>query len=205
MSRQDHWEKVYASKPVDRLGWFAPHLATSVDWIEGIALPRDAAIIDIGCGASTLVDDLLGRGYRSITALDLSEQALNTVRRRLGQKADDVRWLHADITTMDLSNLHYDLWHDRAVFHFLTEVTDREAYLTRLSAALKRGGHALIGVFAPEAPPTCSGLPVERYDRQQLADEFGSEFELVRHLRELHVTPGGVEQMYQYCLFRKSR
>lgn len=204
MSRRDHWERVYASKPVDRLGWYAPHLETSLDWIAKLALPKDAPIIDIGCGAATLIDDLLDVGYRSITAVDISRQALATLRNRLGPQSKRIEWLAADITTAELPKKAYDLWHDRAVFHFLTEAKDRKAYRQQLLEGLKPNGHAIIGTFAPEAPPKCSGLPVQRYDAEHLADEFGSTFVLLNDKKELHVTPGGIEQMYQYCLFRKT-
>ena len=204
MKRKDHWERTYESKPVDRLGWYAPHLETSLDWIERLHLAEDSPIIDVGCGASTLVDDLLSAGYRSITAVDISTKALSTLQKRLGQRSDLVEWLAADITTAALPDQAYALWHDRAVFHFLTEAEDRKAYRQKLLSALKPDGHVIIGTFAPEAPPKCSGLPVARYEAEQLADEFGAELTPMRDKKELHVTPGGVEQMYQYCLFRKT-
>lgn len=204
MSSRDHWEQVYASKPVDRLGWYAQHLRTSLDWIAELALPEEAPVIDVGCGASTLVDDLLDRGYRSITALDISEHAQSTLSQRLGVRSVAVTWLCADIVRTELPGNAYELWHDRAVFHFLTEARDRQAYRHNLSRALKPGGHVIIGVFSPEAPPTCSGLPVERYEAGQLAAELGSRFSLVKSRKKLHVTPGGVEQMYLYCLFKKT-
>ena len=203
MSRQDHWEQVYGSKTTDKLGWYAPHLRTSIEWIQGLGLSADSPIIDVGGGASTLVDDLLDAGYRSITVLDISKQALSTVRDRLGGRSDLVTWLRADITTAGLPDREYELWHDRAVFHFLTEEQDRIAYRQNLLTALQINGHVVIGTFAPEAPPRCSGLPVRRYGRHQLADELGREFALVNHVKELHVTPGGVEQMYQFCQFRR--
>ena len=204
MKRQDHWERVYSTKPVDRLGWYTPRLKTSLDWTRALGLPDDAPIIDIGSGASTLVDDLLDAGHRDITVLDISEQALAVVQQRLGQKAERIHCICSDITTAELPDHEYALWHDRAVFHFLTAAADRSAYRQTLSNALKPGGYVIIGTFAPEAPPTCSGLPVRRYDSEQLADEFGQGFTLVKHMKEMHVTPGGVEQMYQYCLLRKS-
>lgn len=203
MSRQDHWEQVYKSKTLDKLGWYAPHLQTSVDWIENLGLSADSPIIDVGGGASTLVDDLLDAGYRSVTVLDISEKALSAVRERLGAKSDLVTWLSADITTARLPDQKYELWHDRAVFHFLTDPKDRNAYRQNLLTALKVDGHVIIGTFAPEAPPKCSGLPVRRHSKQQLVDELGSEFVLVNHVKELHITPGGVEQMYQFCRFRR--
>ena len=203
MSSRDYWEQVYTSKTADKLGWYAPHLQISIDWIAKLGLAADAAIIDVGGGASTLVDDLLVAGYRSITVLDISPTALSTARQRLGRKSTLVTWLNADITTAKLPDRTYELWHDRAVFHFLTEPSDQSAYRHRLLSALQPNGHVIIGTFAPEAPPKCSGLPVQRYSKEQLVDELGAEFVLVDHVKELHITPGGVEQMYQFCELRR--
>jgi ubiquinone/menaquinone biosynthesis C-methylase UbiE len=194
---------VYATKATDKLGWYKSHLQTSISWIEKLGLPLDAPVIDVGGGASTLVDDLLDAGYQSLTILDISEQALSAVRERLRKQSDQVAWLTADITAVELPADEYELWHDRAVFHFLTDPDDRRRYRNKLLTSLKPNGHVIIGTFAPEAPPKCSGLPVERYSLQQLIDEFGPDFELVDHLKELHITPGGIEQMYLFCHFRK--
>ena len=204
MSQKDHWEQVYTTKPSEKLGWYEPHLQTSLSWIKGLSLAVDAPIIDVGGGASTLVDDLLDAGYRSITILDISEKALSSVKARLGKKAELVTWLDGDITLVDLPTHYYELWHDRAVFHFLTVLEQQRQYRDNLLKALKPGGHLIIGTFAPEAPPTCSGLPVQRYNPEQLENTLGGEFELKRHYKELHITPGGVEQMYLYCHFRKT-
>lgn len=204
MKQKDHWEQVYSTKSTEKLGWYEPHLQTSLSWIRGLDLAVDAPIIDVGGGASTLVDDLLDAGHQSITVLDLSEKALATVKTRLGKKAETVIWMAGDITTMDLPKRYYELWHDRAVFHFLTELDQQMKYRKNLLQALKPGGHLILGTFAPEAPPKCSGLPVQRYSLDQLKDILGGEFELVRHRKELHITPGGVEQMYLYCHFRKT-
>jgi len=203
MNRRDHWEQVYRSKTADKLGWYAPHLQTSIDWIKKLGLSADSPIIDVGGGASTLVDDLLDAGYRSITVLDISAKALSMVQERLGEQSSLVTWLNADITTAELPDQAYMLWHDRAVFHFLIEPNDRNAYRQNLLTALQPNGHVVIGTFAPEAPPRCSGLPVRRYSKEQLADELGAELVLVNHAKELHITPGGVEQMYQFCEFRR--
>ena len=204
MSKKDHWEQVYATKPTKRLGWYKPRLQTSLSWIEKLGLTTDAPIIDVGGGASTLVDDLLGAGYRSITVLDISENALSSVRSRLGEKAERVAWLNGDITSIDLPANHYELWHDRAVFHFFTEPDQQRKYRDKLLSALKPGGHLIISTFAPEAPPVCSGLPVQRYNLQPLMDTLGDKFELLSHQKSKHVTPGGVEQMYLCCHFCRS-
>ena len=203
MSQKDHWEQVYSTRPTEKLGWYKLHLQTSLTWIKGLSLPLDAPIIDVGGGASTLIDDLLDAGHRSITVLDISEKALSSAKARLGEKAGLVTWLDGDITSVDLPIHFYDLWHDRATFHFLTTIEQQRKYRDNVLKALRPGGHLVIGTFAPEAPPQCSGLPVQRYSAEQLADTLGGEFELKRQHKELHITPGGVEQMYLYCLFRR--
>lgn len=203
MSQTDHWDRVYSLKRPDQLGWYESHLWTSLTWIRECGLTLDAPIIDVGGGASTLVDDLLETGYQSITVLDISEHALAVTKSRLGKKATMVSWLVGDITSLELPSDYYQLWHDRAVFHFLTEPHRQRKYRASLVKSLKRDGRLIIGTFAPEAPPTCSGLPVQRYNHEQLQNSFGAGFELRRHQKELHITPSGVEQMYLYCDFRK--
>jgi len=203
MSQKNHWEKVYSSKRSEKLGWYDPHLQTSLTWIKELGLGADTTIIDVGGGASTLVDDLLDAGYRSITVLDISEKALSTTKARLVKKAELVTWLIGDITSVDLPTHQYELWHDRAAFHFLTELDQQRKYRDRLLKALKPSGHLIIGTFAPEAPPKCSGLSIQRYSQDQLGNTLGGEFELVRHQKEQHITPGGVEQMYLYCHFHR--
>jgi SAM-dependent methyltransferase len=204
MGPKDHWDDIYSTRPVDKLGWYEPHLRTSLEWIQALALPLDAPIIDVGGGVSTLADDLLDLGYASITVLDLSESALAVIKGRLAEKAGQVTWVVGDITAADLPAGQYELWHDRAVFHFLTAAGQQQKYRANLLKALRPGGHLIIGTFAPEAPPKCSGLPVERYTPDRLEDWLGSEFELMRRHKELHITPGGVEQMYLYCHFRRA-
>lgn len=204
MNQRDHWEQVYSTKLTEKMGWYKRHLQTSLDWIKELGLAADAPIIDVGGGASTLVDDLLGEGYRSITVLDISEEALCSVKERLGKKANMVTWLNGDITSVVLPGHHYELWHDRAVFHFLTELDQQQKYRETLLQAIKPRGYLIIGTFTSEAPPECSGLPVQRYNLEQLEDTLGAEFELVRHHKEQHVTPGGLEQMYLYCCFRRT-
>ena len=204
MNQKDHWEQAYSSNQTEKLGWYAPHLQTSLSWIKGLELDMDDPIIDVGGGASTLVGDLLEADYRSITVLDISATALAAVKARLGKSAELVNWLEGDVTSLDLPSQYYELWHDRAVFHFLTEPEQQRLYRDKLVNALKPGGHLIIGTFAPEAPPRCSGLPVQRYNLEQLANTLGEVFELQHHKQELHITPGGVEQMYLYCHFRKS-
>lgn len=204
MSDARHWEKVYAEKPADQVGWYAPHLETSLHWIGELGLAPGAPIIDVGGGTSRLVDDLLDAGHRDITVLDLSARAIRLTQKRLGARRDAVTWLHGDITEVELPARHYRLWHDRAAFHFLVRPGERQRYRDALRGALQPDGFFIIGTFAPDAPPQCSGLPVERYSADRLAEFFGSQFEPKRQQNELHVTPSGVEQSYVYCLFQRS-
>lgn len=203
MDRKAHWEQVYSTRMAEKLGWYKPRLDTSLTWVKELGLDKSAPIIDIGGGASTLVDDLVDDGYESITVLDIADQALETSKKRLGRQSQLVMWLSGDVTSYSLPPNRFALWHDRATLHFLTNADQRTAYRENLLQSLQPGGYVIAGVFAPDAPPKCSGLPVERYDADGLASFLGDEFKLLRHHNELHVTPGGVEQMYQYCLFQR--
>lgn len=202
-NQKRHWEKIYSNGQPHEVGWYEPHLLTSLAWIRDLSLPKDARIIDVGGGASTLVDDLLAEGYQRIAVLDLSRAALAAVKTRLGRDADRVMWLEGDITSIELPARHFDLWHDRALLHFLVEPESRKKYVDSLRTALKPGGRAIIATFSPQAPPCCSGLPVERYTMQAMQNLLGGGFTLERHHEELHITPGGTEQMYLYCQIRR--
>lgn len=203
MDLKAHWEQAYSNRPPEQLGWYRPHLEASLALIAAAGLRSDQPLIDVGGGASTLVDDLLALGYSRITVADLSDAALERARRRLGERAGSVVWMSADILHANLPAGGYDLWHDRAVFHFLTAAEDRAAYLGRVRHALAPGGQAVFGVFAPEAPPRCSGLDVRRYSAEMLRDEIGAGFVLAEQREEPHTTPGGVAQRYLYCRFRR--
>lgn len=204
MDRREHWEQVYATRMAEKLGWYKPRLDRSLDWLAELGLLADDPIIDVGGGASTFVDDLVDEGFESITVVDISASALDVSRKRLGHQANLVMWLAADVTTYRLPEQRFALWHDRAMFHFLTTIEEQVAYRDNLLDALRPGGYVILGTFAPEAPPKCSGLPVQRYDVDRLCAFFGDELELLREQKELHLTPGGVEQMYQFVLFRRS-
>lgn len=204
MNIKDHWEQVYKTRSSDRVGWYKSHLQTSLDWIKELGLTMDSPIIDVGGGASNLVDDLLGYGYKTISVLDISEEALSLVKERLGNNKDLVTWLTGDVTTFDFQQNYYELWHDRAVFHFLTTHDQQQKYRASLIKGLRSGGHLIIGTFALEAPPMCSGLPIQRYSVEQLENTLGKGFELKHHHKEMHITPGGVGQMYLYCHFCKT-
>lgn len=199
MDPKAHWEKVYRTKQPTEVSWYRPHLELSLQLIEDAAPRRDARIIDVGGGESTLVDDLLSRGYRNLSVLDLSATALSVARDRLGDKGEGVDWLCGDVTMFAFRQHAYDVWHDRAVFHFLTEGSDRAAYVRQVAHAVAPGGHVIVATFGPEGPTKCSGLDVVRYDPNALHGEFGPQFQLVKHLTELHHTPGGAVQQFTYC------
>jgi SAM-dependent methyltransferase len=204
MQSKDHWEKVYTSKASDAVSWFQPHADRSLNLILGTGVNRTAAIIDVGGGASTLVDDLLENGYTNLSVLDLSAAALETARNRLGAKADKVRWIEADVTRANLPANYFDVWHDRAVFHFLTTPEERAAYVRAVFDSVKPGGHVIVSTFADDGPDQCSGLPVMRYSADGLHDEFGESFELLRHEKEAHHTPSGTVQQFVYCYCRRA-
>jgi SAM-dependent methyltransferase len=202
MNTEQHWEKVFSTKAPDAVSWYRPHLETSLALIELAAGGLSASIIDVGCGESTLADDLIARGYRNITLLDISQVALDVTKKRLGAAGGHVRWVLADIIHADLPAHAYDVWHDRAVFHFLTADEDRAAYVQRVVESVKRGGHEIVSTFGPEGPAKCSGLDVRRYDAQSLHDQFGERFRLVKSSEELHGTPFGTTQQFLYCYCR---
>jgi SAM-dependent methyltransferase len=204
MQSKDHWEKVYQTKASDAVSWFQPHADTSVGLIKATGVGRDAAIIDVGGGASTLVDDLLANGYTDLTVLDLSAAALAAARNRLGAAAHDVHWIEADITRADLPANRFDVWHDRAVFHFLTDAADRATYVRVVFNSVKPGGHVIVATFAEDGPNQCSGLPVMRYRPDELHAEFGSAFSLASHTKEAHHTPSGTVQQFVYCYCRRA-
>jgi SAM-dependent methyltransferase len=198
VDRQQHWETVYSNKAADDVSWFQQHAASSLRLIEGCA-DKDAHIIDVGGGASVLVDDLLDGGYQNLTVLDLAESALAASRLRLGARAQSVRWIAADITRAELPAACYDVWHDRAVFHFLTDPADRARYVAQVLKSVKPGGHVIVAAFGPGGPLQCSGLDVLRYAPDALHAEFGAPFRLLGHQTEIHHTPSGQDQEFVYC------
>jgi SAM-dependent methyltransferase len=197
-----HWEMIYATKAPDEVSWYRPHLETSLAWIERFNPSPTAYIIDVGCGESTLIDDLLERGYRNLTVLDISQTALEANRKRMGPAAEHVRWIAGDVTQAALPACAYDVWHDRAVFHFLNTAEERSAYIQQALRALKPGGHLILATFGPDAPAKCSGLEVVRYNAGSLAQQLGEPFLLLESLEELHKTPSGADQPFLYCHFQ---
>jgi SAM-dependent methyltransferase len=198
---KEHWEHIHATNGPAEVSWFEPAATRSLSLIERVAPDRDAAIIDVGAGASTLIDGLLSDGYRHITVLDISSSALDRARQRLGARAASVGWREADILSADLPAAAFDVWHDRAAFHFLTDHAERALYVAQLRRALRPHGHAIIATFAEDGPVRCSGLETVRYSADALRSELGSDFRLVTSSHEMHRTPRGTEQAFNYFVF----
>ena len=202
MNRKAHWETIYATKAPDEVSWYQASPDFSLALISATGAGKDARIIDIGGGASRLVDALVEAGFTKLTVLDISPTALRRARERLGGRAGQVTWLEADVTAGPMSGT-FDVWHDRAVFHFLTEAGDRARYVSAAERALSAGGHLILATFAPDGPPRCSGLPVTRYSAEDLRRELGVAFELVETRTEQHATPMNVRQSFLYARFKK--
>jgi len=200
--RQAHWDNVYATKSENEVSWFEESPAISLDLIRATGMAPYASVIDVGGGASRLVDALLDDGFEAVTVLDVSEAALEAARARLGERAAKVHWVNADVTAWR-PTAQFDVWHDRAAFHFLTESRDRAAYAVRVAIAVRPRGHVIIGTFAPDGPERCSGLPVERHDAASLTATLGRLFELIETRPYEHHTPAGAIQRFQFSRFRK--
>lgn len=202
MSDKSHWNAVYSRKEEAQLSWHQSDPSVSVEFMEKAGLTAASSVIDIGAGTSRVVDALVSRGLTDLTVLDVSQAALDATRSRLGQDGNTVTWIAGDITLWRPMRT-YDVWHDRAVFHFLVDPEDKAAYIERLSSGLATGGHAIIATFAPDGPQTCSGLPVARYSPEVLAQTLGEEFALIDQRFQSHTTPWGQPQSFQYSLFQR--
>ncbi|EJZ17436.1 class I SAM-dependent methyltransferase [Rhizobium sp. Pop5] len=202
VTKREHWDEVYRTKAADSVSWYQPTPEPSLRALDELQLPATAALVDVGGGASSLVDCLIERGWSDLTVLDIAAPALDAAKARLRDDAARVAWVVADVTVWRPER-HYDVWHDRAVFHFLTEAEQRIAYRHALEAATAPSSVVILATFAPDGPERCSGLPVRRYDAAALAAEFGSAFALEREWREEHTTPGGGRQSFQWCVFRR--
>ncbi len=203
MHKKSHWETVYTTKSSNAVSWFQPRAVTSLEFINRLNCEKSAAIIDVGGGASTLIDDLLLNGHTNVSVLDLSSAALETSKKRIGDNSANVNWIEADITEVTLPKQQFDVWHDRAVFHFLTTPEERSAYIKNVLHALKPHGHIIIATFAEDGPEKCSGLPIVRYSAESLHAEFGEHFVLKEQLHETHKTPFGTTQQFVFCHFVK--
>lgn len=203
MGPKKHWEQIYSTRAPNAVGWFQPHAEMSLRLIRNANAGPHARVIDVGGGTSTLVDDLLAADFPQPTVLDLSGAAIATSQRRLGERAHEVTWIEADITRVMLPAQAYGIWHDRAVFHFLTDEADRAAYVRTVLHAVKPGGHVIVATFAEDGPLQCSGLPVVRYQPDELHAEFGEPFDLIAHEKEAHRTPDGSVQQFVYCFCRR--
>jgi len=205
MQTAEHWENVYRTKDFDAVSWYAPHLGESLRLIRQLAPDKTAAVVDIGAGESTLVDDLLHHHYLDLSVIDISVTAIDFSKQRLGALAEQVGWHVGDITQYDFGSKKFDLWHDRAVFHFLTDPTARQAYIELVRRSVKPGGSVLMATFGPNGPLKCSGLDVVRYDAQSLHNEFGEGFSLQGDELTMHHTPMGTDQQFLYCWCRVSQ
>ena len=203
-NRKSHWENIYKTKSAKDVSWYKPHLEKSLEMISSLGLPKDAEVIDVGGGASTLPDDLLDRGFKNITVLDVSKEALKVSKDRLADKANSINWLEADVTEVPLKSSYYDVWHDRAMFHFLVTADERRKYISSLNTALKSGGYLLMATFGPNGPLKCSGLETVRYSAASIAKKLGEAFKQEKHVVETHKTTFNTTQEFLYCLFRKS-
>ncbi len=204
INRKIHWKAVYQKKSPLEVSWYQAHLTKSLELVVESGVDKKAKIIDVGGGASTFVDDLCEKGYGNLTVLDISSEALSESKKRLGEKAKRIAWHESDILKVDLPENAFDLWHDRAVFHFLTKAEERKVYLKVLKQSLKRGGFLIVAAFNLEGPLKCSGLEVMRYSSETLAKELGDGFTLLRSMNENHQTPFDTLQNFVYCLFRKN-
>ncbi len=199
IDEKQHWEGVYNTKAADAVSWYQPHLEKSLQFILNAAPSRLTQIIDVGGGESTLVDDLIKAGYKNTSVLDISEKAIEVCKTRLGDKSSSVTWLAANILQAELPKKYFDVWHDRAVFHFLTSEAQRIEYVRQVSKSVKAGGHVIVATFGPQGPEKCSGLTTMRYDADSLHNQFGARFLLVDSATELHTTPFGTTQQFLYC------
>ena len=203
-TKTDYWQNIYQSNSPGAVSWFRPHLDVSLELLNLAGLNEKSRVIDIGAGASTLVDDLLDRGVRDVAAFDLSQASLDIARRRLGTRAQRVQWIVGDAARYTFERDGFDIWHDRAALHFLVDPDDASAYAANAARAVAKGGHAIIGCFAADGPEKCSGLPVIRRDPEDIQKLFQRDFTLITSRRELHITPSGASQPFAYALLKKN-
>lgn len=204
INKKAHWANVYENKQSTEVSWFEQTPDVSLGLISELKPRKSASIIDVGGGASSLVDCLLNQGYSNISVLDISEEALSVVKERLGERQSNVHWIVSNICEWLPKPGSIDIWHDRATFHFMTTEADRDAYISRMKSALPKGGHAIIGTFALDGPEKCSGLPIVRYEPKSLQSVLGNEFSLVEFVKHTHTTPWGSHQSFQFSVFKRA-
>jgi cyclopropane fatty-acyl-phospholipid synthase-like methyltransferase len=202
INSKTYWENIYETKDTSQVGWFQPQPQLSMSLIAELSLGKNSKVIDIGGGDSSLIDHLLENKYRNLTVLDISAKAMEKATQRLGEKSTGVEWIVSDIRDFEPAN-KYDLWHDRAAFHFLIEDEDIEKYLTITKKSIREGGFMIIGTFSDKGPNTCSGLPVKQYSLEELENLFSPSFEIITRFNTDHITPSGQPQNYSFCVFRK--
>ena len=200
--KRDHWQRVYDSKEFKERSWFQEVPVTSLEIIEDLDLPKKAAIIDIGGGESYLTQFLLEKGYQNLSILDISEKALRNSKMNLGSRAKEVNYIVSDVTSFN-PDQEYELWHDRAAFHFLTEAAEISDYKKALLASLKVGGYFILGTFSEKGPAMCSGLPVNQYSKEEMRETFKDDFEVIELKNAVHATPWDAPQDFTFGIFRK--
>ncbi|MBC8455280.1 MAG: class I SAM-dependent methyltransferase [Flavobacteriales bacterium] len=202
MSNKDHWENIYSTKEIDAVSWYQETPVTSLNIIKALKLNLSASIIDIGAGKSFLADNLLNLGYNDITVLDISGNALNEVARRVEKENHKIKCIESNVTDLS-SDQKYDVWHDRAVFHFITNNQEREKYLELLNSSLNKDGYLIIGTFSENGPLKCSGLEVQRYSVEDLRKLLKENFKFIDGFKEIHNTPFNTTQSFTFCTFKK--
>ena len=203
MKNKAHWENIYNTKDSAEVSWFKPHIAASLKIISNLNIQKSEPIIDVGGGASTLADDLLKEGFQDITVLDISKKALEVAQERLGKQSKKIQWIEGDVTQVKLTEKYYGIWHERAVFHFLTSSEEKRNYIDLLERSLKSTGHVVMAVFSLKGPTKCSGLEIIRYSPESLQSELGEIFKLIKEFTEIHQTPFGTIQDFIYCHFQR--
>lgn len=201
--RKKHWENIFETKDTTKVSWYQPVPETSLKLIEKLNLPKNTNIIEIGSGDSFLADFLMDKGYSEITLLDISEKALEKIKKRLSEKADSISFIAADATVFS-SSKRYGLWHDRAVFHFLAEEDEIRNYLKNVSEKLISEGYLILGTFSNNGPDMCSGLKVRQYDEDQITKIFSRDFKKIECFTQNHITPSGSAQNFLFCVFQKT-
>ena len=202
MKTSQHWDEVYSTKAANELSWFQPYPKTSMEFVALFNLPLDADIIDIGGGDSLFVDALLDKGYTNIYLLDISAQAIERAKQRLGTKANKVHWIVSDITTFK-PTVQFDFWHDRAAFHFLTTEKNINKYVSIAEEAVKKNGHLILGTFSENGPQKCSGLAIKQYSENSMSARFEVAFDRIKCIEEEHTTPNNTTQNFLFCSFKK--